>query len=310
MTRTPHPRQLPHLSRRLASVLVVLFGVLAASFAATPAQAGLGFPAVPFAEMSVTPPGGIAPVAVSFNGSASLCLEGCTIASYTWDFGDGATASGPLATHTYTRSGLFTAALTVTATNGATSTAQSLVNVFEYTTGKIVATPDRGMLPLPVAFDGSGSRTNWDRTIVSYAWDFGDGATGTGQTVTHTYTRAGIFNATLRVTDSTGGYQIVGTTIFAQDPMLTPSNLAATSPVKGSVRLTWTNRMAGVSQLGIERCTGATCTNFAQVFALPPGSTTWTDTGRASGTTFRYRVWVIDLLGNTAVTAPVKVKVR
>lgn len=307
MTRIPRPRQLP----RLVSALVVVLGILGSLLALTsPARADLGFPAVPSAQMTVSPPGGIAPVAVSFNGSASLCLEGCTIASYTWNFGDGATGSGPLATHTYTRSGLFTATLTVTATNGSTSTAQSLINVFEYTTGTIVATPDRGMLPLPVTFDASGSRTNWDRTIVSYAWDFGDGTTGSGITATHTYTRAGVFTVSLRVTDNTGGYQIVGTTVLAQDAMLTPSNLTATSPVKGAVRLTWTNRMVGVSQLAIERCTGATCTNFAQVFGVPAGTTTWTDTGLKSGATFRYRVRVIDLLGRTAVTAPVKVKVR
>lgn len=308
MTRNRLPRQHSRVLRALALLLTAAMAVLVGPV--TPASGDIGFPAVPFAQMSASPLGGVAPVNVSFDGRASLCLEGCTIASYTWDFGDGATASGPTAAHTYTRSGLFNATLTVTATNGSTGTAQTLVNIFEYTTANIVATPDRGKLPLPVTFDGSGSRTNWDRTIVSYAWDFGDGTTGTGAVVSHTYTRGGVFNATLRVTDSQGGYQVVGTTILAQDPMLTPSNLSATSPTRGTVVLKWTNRMTGVSQLAIERCAGSTCTNFARVWSLPPTFTTWTDTGLKSGATFRYRVWVIDLLGNTAATTPVKVKVR
>jgi serine protease len=54
-----------------------------------------------------------------------------------------------------------------------------------------------------VSFDGSGS-TDPDGSIVSYAWDFGDGTTGTGVNVTHIYTVAGIYTATLTVTDNSG----------------------------------------------------------------------------------------------------------
>jgi PKD repeat protein len=55
------------------------------------------------------------------------------------------------------------------------------------------------MAPLAVAFNGSGS-TDLDGTIASYAWNFGDGATGTGATVSHTYDVAGTFTTTLTVT--------------------------------------------------------------------------------------------------------------
>jgi subtilisin family serine protease len=43
-----------------------------------------------------------------------------------------------------------------------------------------------------------------DRGIASYTWAFGDGATGTGRVVTHTYTSAGTYTVTLRVTDTAG----------------------------------------------------------------------------------------------------------
>jgi PKD repeat protein len=55
----------------------------------------------------------------------------------------------------------------------------------------------------PVAFDGSGSSVS-GRTLVGYAWDFGDGASGSGRTVSHTYTTPGAYTATLTVTDSSG----------------------------------------------------------------------------------------------------------
>jgi PKD repeat protein len=65
------------------------------------------------------------------------------------------------------------------------------------------ATPTSGNVPLAVSFDSAGS-TDPDGTIVSYAWDFGDTASGTGATTSHTYTAAGSFTAVLTVTDNGG----------------------------------------------------------------------------------------------------------
>jgi len=69
-------------------------------------------------------------------------------------------------------------------------------------TAVIVASPVSGDPPLTVAFDASGSTD--DRGIASYGWDFGDGSTGTGVAITHTYENAGVFVATLTVTDLFG----------------------------------------------------------------------------------------------------------
>lgn len=57
---------------------------------------------------------------------------------------------------------------------------------------------------LQVTADGSTS-TDADGTIVSYAWDFGDGATATGATpAAHTYAAAGTYTISLTVTDDDG----------------------------------------------------------------------------------------------------------
>ena len=56
----------------------------------------------------------------------------------------------------------------------------------------------------PLAFNGSGSSAPSGRSIISFAWLFGDGASGTGVSPTHAYSIAGNYTATLTVTDSSG----------------------------------------------------------------------------------------------------------
>ncbi|HJR67499.1 MAG TPA: PKD domain-containing protein, partial [Gemmatimonadaceae bacterium] len=55
----------------------------------------------------------------------------------------------------------------------------------------------------PIDFDGLLSTDEGD-DIVSYAWDFGDGTTGTGPTPQHTYAVMGTYTVSLRVTDAEG----------------------------------------------------------------------------------------------------------
>ena len=52
-------------------------------------------------------------------------------------------------------------------------------------------------------FDGTES-SDPDGTIASYAWDFGDGTTGSGVMVSHTYAAAGTYTVMLTVTDNDG----------------------------------------------------------------------------------------------------------
>lgn len=300
------------LAMLLASALAGLVSPVNA--AAAPAAAGFAdFGSMDVAVAVISPAGGaagIVPATMSFDGSGSYCLEVCSITSWEWTFGDGTTASGPLVSHTYTTTGLYTVTLTVHSSNGLTGTASVFANAVTYTLGSFTMTPSQGMLPLTVAFDASASVTNWDRTIVSYAWDFGDGTVGSGRLASHVYTTPGVRTVSLTVTDNVGGYQIVGGYVYAQDPMLVPNNLKATSPSKGAVKLTWTNRMVAVSRLQIERCAGSSCTSFVPIFGVPGTWTSFSESGLKSGSTFRYRIRVFDYLGNTGVSSIVSVKTR
>lgn len=65
------------------------------------------------------------------------------------------------------------------------------------------ATPVTGAAPLTVSVNASGS-TDVDGTIVSYAWNWGDGTTGSGVIANHSYTSDGNYTITLTVTDNDG----------------------------------------------------------------------------------------------------------
>ncbi len=69
-------------------------------------------------------------------------------------------------------------------------------------------TPTRGSAPLLVHFDGRAS-TDPDGTIERYEWDFGDGTTGEGALIDHTYTQFGIYYATLAVYDNDGKVNLI-----------------------------------------------------------------------------------------------------
>ena len=80
----------------------------------------------------------------------------------------------------------------------------------------ISANPTTGQAPLAVSFNGSGSTD--DGTIVSYAWDFGDGTSATGANRSHSYTDPGVYLATLTVTDDGGKTDTETVTIAVTTP--------------------------------------------------------------------------------------------
>ncbi|QYJ04216.1 PKD domain-containing protein [Nocardioides panacisoli] len=69
-------------------------------------------------------------------------------------------------------------------------------------------------LGLTCSFDGSGS-SDADGSVASYAWDFGDGESGSGASVSHTYADAGPRTVELTVTDDDGA---VGSATEQADP--------------------------------------------------------------------------------------------
>ncbi len=132
------------------------------------------------------------------------------IVKYEWDFGDGVTAIGVSAQHAYAKPGTYQAKVTVTDNSGTKNNQSSdLVTVVINEKPLADAGPDQKIaIGQAASFDGSGSR-DADGAIATYAWDFGDGTTAAGKSVTHIYRRSGIFTSRLTVADNTGQDQAV-----------------------------------------------------------------------------------------------------
>jgi len=79
------------------------------------------------------------------------------------------------------------------------------------------AVPTSGPCPLLVSFDASASHDP-DGDVIAYSWDFGDGSTGFGQAVEHTYAATGSFTAVLTVTDEHGASGSTSATVGVSDP--------------------------------------------------------------------------------------------
>ncbi|WP_028661477.1 ThuA domain-containing protein [Saccharomonospora saliphila] len=86
-----------------------------------------------------------------------------------------------------------------------------------------------GPSPLEVYFSSEGSHDP-EGTDVTYAWDFGDGATSTEPNPTHTFTENGQYTVQLRVTDATGETGAANVTVTVGN---TQPEVEVTTPVEG-----------------------------------------------------------------------------
>ena len=120
------------------------------------------------------------------------------ISSWTWDFGGDAKANGRQATHTFARPGQHTVRLTFS-DGKHTASVQAVIEVAAPVVGLITPLEAPVMVGKSAAFDGRRSIGK----VTSWTWQFGDGATGTGPSVRHTYAKGGIYTVRLTVSDGT-----------------------------------------------------------------------------------------------------------
>ncbi|HWB17876.1 MAG TPA: PKD domain-containing protein [Vicinamibacterales bacterium] len=153
---------------------------------------------------------------VFFNAAQTTVATGRTIRSYDWDFGDGSPhASGVSPSHRYAVEGAYVVTLTLTDDTGRTTAVSQSVKVSNTKPqAAFTFSPTAPHAGTPITFNAGTTTVAPGRTIVSYAWDFGNGATGTGQTTSYAgYLTDGSYVVTLTVTDSSGEVGVASNTV-------------------------------------------------------------------------------------------------
>ena len=146
---------------------------------------------------------------VNFQGSASD-PDG-TVASHSWSFGDGngASVEDP-GNHTYGTAGNYAVTYQVTDDAGAQSAVATrsitVVEVGNATPTAWIESPLSDVsISLGEAMNFQGSFADPDGSVVSHAWDFGDGnGSSAADPGNHTYASTGTYSVLYRVTDDGG----------------------------------------------------------------------------------------------------------
>ncbi|HEX9509280.1 MAG TPA: PKD domain-containing protein [Puia sp.] len=128
-----------------------------------------------------------------------------SIASYTWDFGDGSTVQGTNSNQSYTYGVEQVASVSLTITNNfgchTTLSKANIVTIISALTASFSA--DKKVLCLtsdPVQFTNNSKGPG----TLDYVWDFGDGNTSTQQNPTYIFNKKGTYSVSLKVHSSEG----------------------------------------------------------------------------------------------------------
>ena len=178
----------------------------------------------PVASFTYSPASPASGTAVTFTATASD-PDGNDPLSYAWSWGDSSPAgAGPTTTHTYLAGGPYNVVLTVTDARGAAAVVQQVVTVAQPPNGpptgaSFTVTDPTGTSPRSVTFVGSATDPEGD--TLAYTWDFGNGQTGSGRTVSHAYAAVSAtttYTVTMTVRDPGGGSAVATNTVRLDPP--------------------------------------------------------------------------------------------
>jgi MYXO-CTERM domain-containing protein len=149
----------------------------------------------------------------TFYGSATDAGTADTF-TYAWDFGDGSGDTGETAWHTYAGDGSYTVTLTVTDKDGGVDTEVQVVVVGNAAPVMSAVSGD-ATVEEGAAGTFTASATDAGGDALVYTWDFGDGSSDTGDTVSHTWVQDGAYTVKVVVDDGVdtdaGSYSVVVT---------------------------------------------------------------------------------------------------
>lgn len=185
-------------NQTIPAKVVLIFGFLLLKQLTVLAQ-------TPSANFTSNVQAGCSPVIVKFQDLSTGNPQ-----NWQWDFGNGNSSTLQNPTATYLTPGTYTVTLTVSNNNGSnTLTRSAYITVNSPPVADFIADTLSGCFPLEVHFRDSSTAAEGNR-IVAWQWDFGNGISSTEQNPVTTYTSAGNFAVTLKVTDDKGCSKVIG----------------------------------------------------------------------------------------------------
>ncbi len=125
-----------------------------------------------------------------------------TIDSWDWEFGDGLTANGVGAAHTYLDHGDFIVTLTATSDSGCAASGSTNIKVFPNPEPAFNLVQAEGCAPHEVLY--VNQTTLATGFLANYNWDFGNGSTSNESIPVYTYQDSGYYDITLSATSAEG----------------------------------------------------------------------------------------------------------
>lgn len=142
----------------------------------------------------IGPADGCAPLTVTFQDQSEYAT------GWTWEFGDGGSATVANPTYTYTEAGTYTVALTVNGVApGSTDQVvqEAIIEVYPTAVAAFTVTPGEISVPGDPLFT-----VNLSQNADTYLWDFGDGTTSVEVNPVHYYQEEGIYTIELTANNS------------------------------------------------------------------------------------------------------------
>jgi PKD repeat protein len=179
-----------------------------------------------------------------------------TAISFEWRYGDGVVEmAGQTTSHVYSLPGTFTVTVTLFVLASRETATDSTIAQISPTTPAVTASaggPYSGTAGQPVVMTGSLNQAGVAAT--DWSWNFGDGTSGSGQTVQATYRQAGTFTVTLTVRLANGATVTATTT----------ATIAAAQPQGDVVQL-----FAGCNNVAMTWPVGTPMTTVASAVSPP-----------------------------------------
>ena len=122
--------------------------------------------------------------------------------TFAWAFGDGATGTGASVQHAYAAAGNYTVSLTATAADGLTTRTTAVVIVAMPTPTGLVIDINASIAYVDEGLSFTGSATDPAGLPLTYAWDFGDTTTGTGDWTIHPWSAPGTYTVKVTATNT------------------------------------------------------------------------------------------------------------